>query len=166
MFCFRNTAEEKDGPIYDNALTYYLTELVKEGKIQKSEDGKYFSFERFPSRFLSIRSIGDSFVIIDSGKNNVIGEIDYPRVLNECHPNAIYLHSGSQYEVMELDLTAKKVRVKQADIDYYTEPRSMEEIEILDTFKQKKQGEITVKIGRVRVTERVIGYIRKRYIIR
>ncbi|MFH1074946.1 MAG: DEAD/DEAH box helicase [Candidatus Firestonebacteria bacterium] len=151
-----------DKGIYGAALPFFLNEMTKDNKLQKSNDGKYHSFERHPSRFLSIRSIGDSFTVVDIAKNRIIGEVDYPRVLRECHQNAVYLHSGSQYEVVELDLTAKKVKVREADIDYFTETRATEEIDVIDIFKQKQLGEITIKLGRVRVTEKVVGYVRKK----
>ncbi len=153
---------ELDISLYGATLPYFLNELTKDNKLQKSSDGKYHSFERYPSRFLSIRSIGDSFVVVDAVKNRIIGEVDYPRVLRECFQNAVYLHSGSQYEVLELDLTAKKVKVREADVDYYTEPRSTEEIEVMDVFKQKQQGEVIIKLGKVKVTEKVVGYVRKK----
>ncbi|MFH1824807.1 MAG: DEAD/DEAH box helicase [Candidatus Firestonebacteria bacterium] len=156
---FELPLDENDKDIYGESLISSLEFLVKDGKLQKSIENKYFSFIRHPERNVSIRSIGDSFLIID--EKSTIGEIDYPRVLNECHPKAIYLHSGIQYEVKELDLINKKVRVREVDVDYYTEPRTAEKVEVLDVSRQKKQGEVLLKLGKVKITEKVIGYVRK-----
>jgi DEAD/DEAH box helicase domain-containing protein len=158
---FELPISENDKEIYGENLISSLELLVKDGKLQKSVDNQYFSFIRHPERHISIRSIGDLFLIIEESKNNIIGEIDYPRVLNECHPNAIYLHSGIQYEVKELDIINRKVKVKEVDVDYYTEPRTTEEVEVLEVFKQRKQGGVILKLGRVKITEKVVGYVRK-----
>ncbi|MEI7904663.1 MAG: DEAD/DEAH box helicase [Candidatus Firestonebacteria bacterium] len=153
---------EADKIYYGAYLSPIIEELASQNKLQKSDDGRYFSPGRHPERFTSIRSIGDSFVIVDLTKNTTIGEIDYPRVLSECFPSAIYLHAGVQYEVAELDLLNKKVRVKEADVDYFTQPRSSDDVEVLEVLKQKKYGKISVKLGRVKVTEMVAGYVRKK----
>jgi len=152
----------KDAKFYATGIQAALEALAAKNRLQKSVEGLYFSCQRHPERFVGIRSIGDSFMIIDSDKSSIIGEIDYPRVLSECFPSAIYLHSGLQYEVRELDLLNKKVKAAEIDADYYTQPRSTEEVEILEIFKHKSYGKITVKYGRVRVTEQVTGYVRKK----
>ncbi len=153
---------EKDAKYYGESFRTSLEAMTAKNRLQKSVEGLYFSYQRHPERFVGIRSIGDSFIIIDSAKNSIIGEMDYPRVLSECFPSAIYLHSGIQYEVRELDLLNKKVKAVETDFDYYTQPRSSEDVEILEVFKHKSYGKITVRYGRVRVTEQVTGYVRKK----
>ena len=59
----------------------------------------------------------DNFVIIDttgedSGKPEVIGEVDFSSALTTVHPKAIYIHQGQQFHVEHLDFDKRKAYVK------------------------------------------------------
>ena len=91
-------------------------------------------------------SRGESVAIMGasgSGKStalNIIGTLEVPRVFRDGHPGAIYLHQGAQWEVAELDQNLKRVRVREVEADYYTEPRGDDNVEILEVLKRVDLG--------------------------
>jgi len=138
-------------------------ELISEGRLARSADGSAIvSLARRPHREVSLRGVGASFVIVDGATGETIGTVDGGRVFGECHPGAIYLHAGRQYAVDELDLERGYVVVRASDVDWYTTPRSEKETEILELLSERPEGSLRAGLGRLRVTERVVGYERRR----
>ena len=138
--------------------------LLDQGHLLEAVDsGDLFCLRRRPQRFVHLRGTGEPFLILDSSRNGrSIGTVDGVRVLHECHPGAVYLHAGRQYLVRELDRVDKRVHVEPADVDYYTSPLTEKDTEILEVLRERTDGPLRGWLGRVRVTERVIGYERKR----
>ncbi|HBL25496.1 MAG TPA: DEAD/DEAH box helicase [Acidobacteria bacterium] len=135
--------------------------LVEEGHLLEAEDGSELcSLRRRPQRGVTLRGTGAQYTILDGGR--MIGTIDGVRVLHECHPGAIYLHGGRQYRIEELDRDERQARAGVVDVDYFTSPLSEKETEILEVLKERTDGPLHACLGRVKVTERVIGYERKR----
>jgi DEAD/DEAH box helicase domain-containing protein len=117
-----------------------------------------------PQRHLNIRGTGDSYLIEarnSASGSRVIGTLEVPRVFRDGHPGAIYLHQGAQWEVTELDQGFKRVRVREVEVDYYTEARGDDNIEILEVLKRVDLGQIEWCFGRVRASEQVTGYVTK-----
>lgn len=137
---------------------------LKENKPEDSHQVEWISRVKNPSRFVSIRSTGERYVIMEDSTGKIKGEIDSPRVFADCHPCAIYLHNGIQHEVLELDTASKTVRVREVSADYYTESKRNETIEIIDTIHSKPLGKATIHYGTIRVTEQVVGYAKKRVV--
>jgi len=138
-------------------------ELLAEGKLsRRAEGGGIVSLVRRPEREISLRGAGAQFAIVDAARGRTIGAVDGARVFAECHPGAIYLHAGRQYGVVELDLERRVVRVEPADVDWYTSPRSEKETEILELLAERAGGSLSSGFGRLRVTERVTGFERRR----
>ncbi len=94
--------------------------------------------------------------------NGLIGFVGSGRVFAECHPGAIYLHRGRQYLVSELDLEARRVRVRPVDSSWYTRALSEKETEILSRERERPAGNFRLVQGRLRVTTRIGGYERRR----
>ena len=92
----------------------------------------------------------------------MIGTVDGVRVLHECHPGAVYLHAGRQFLVEELRQEEHRVRAAAADLDYFTTPLTEKETAILEVLKERRDGPLTARLGRLKVTERVVGFQRKR----
>jgi len=138
-----------------------LIELLRDGHLLEAEDGtELCSLRRRPQRHVTLRGTGAQHTILDGGR--MIGTVDGVRVLHECHPGAIYLHGGRQYWVEELDSEERQVRAVVADVDYFTSPLTEKETEILEVLKERTDGPLHAGLGRLKVTERVLGYERKR----
>src|SRR6185436_9848128 len=151
----------RDDQPYLERHTPRVAELVGEGHLLESEDGaELCSLRRRPQRYVTLRGAGAQHAIMDDGR--MIGTIDGVRVLHECHPGAIYLHAGRQFRIEELDREERKVQAVVVDVDYFTSPLTEKETEVLEVLKERTDGPLHAGLGRVKVTERVVGYERKR----
>lgn len=138
-------------------------ELIAAGRLARSAAGdELVSLARRPQRGVSLRGSGAQFAIVEGATGESIGAVDGARVFAECHPGAIYLHAGRQYAVDALDLERRLARVVPADVDWYTAPRSEKETEILEILAERAAGSLVAGFGRLRVTERVVGFERRR----
>jgi len=138
-------------------------EMEREGTLARDAEGnRWFTLRRRPQRDIALRSAGATYSIVDQESNRVIGTIDAVRAFHETHTGAVYLHHGQQYLVQELSIEARRVGVVRADVDYYTEVRGEKETEILEVLKEKRELGIDARLGRLKVTEELIGYERRR----
>jgi DEAD/DEAH box helicase domain-containing protein len=142
--------------------------LVQTGRILQTLDGaQWLSSASNPHRLIDIRSVGDSYTILKSSevegeKSTALGKNEGIRALKECHPGAIYLHRGETYHVEKLDLEKKVILVSATKAPYFTRVKSEKETEILEILSSKPSGNFVARLGRLRVTERILGYERRR----
>jgi DEAD/DEAH box helicase domain-containing protein len=138
-------------------------DLLREGKLAEAvDDGELHSTRRRPQREINIRGTGRTFTIENVASGRVVGTVDGVRVYHECHPGAVYLHAGRQFLVEELRLEEHRVRAAPADLDYFTTPLTEKETEILEVLEERADGPLTARLGRLKVTEKVVGFERKR----
>jgi DEAD/DEAH box helicase domain-containing protein len=138
-------------------------DLLREGKLAEAvDDRELHSTRRQPQRDINLRGSGKTFTIENLANGRVIGTVDGVRAYHECHPGAVYLHAGRQFLVEELRIEEHRVRAAPADVDYFTTPLTEKETEILEILKERKDGPLTARLGRLKVTERVVGFERKR----
>jgi DEAD/DEAH box helicase domain-containing protein len=138
-----------------------LDKLLRQGHLLASMDGdEIFSLRRWPQRSVNLRGTGETFSILAGGRT--IGTVDGVRVLHECHPGAVYLHAGRQYLIEALEREERRVQAKADELDYFTTPLTEKETEILEVLEEKTAGPLRAWLGRLKVTERVVGFERKR----
>jgi len=95
-------------------------------------------------------------------KPRVIGSLDGNRAFSEGHPGAIYLHRAAQYQVTRLDLDRHNLYARPVDVDYYTLPHREKETQILATRRSQLVKNFVCRLGELKVTERTVGYEKKR----
>ncbi|MBW8876745.1 MAG: DUF1998 domain-containing protein [Acidobacteria bacterium] len=150
----------EDRPYTDRHAARVET-LLRQGHLLAAAEGdEIFSLRRRPQRSVNLRGSGETFAIIADGRT--IGTVDGVRVLHECHPGAVYLHAGRQYLVEALEREERRVIATAADLDYFTTPLTEKETEILEVLEERADGPLQGWLGRVKVTERVVGFERKR----
>ncbi len=142
-------------------------ELVAELESQRRliptlEGDLYLAPKTRPHQEVNIRGVGEHYAIMLTKSRRSIGTLDEIRAFKEAHPGAIYLHLGKQYHVDELDIEAKNVLVHRRRVDYYTRYKSEKETEILEVLDSRPTPHFVVRLGRLKVTERVIGYEKRR----
>ena len=153
----------KNDAAYLERRAALVGELLAERELVEAADGsELYTRRRRPQRKVSLRGVDRGSTILDTNTEKVIGTVDGIRALRECHPGAIYLHSGRQYLVRGLDLEAGRVMAEPTRVDYFTVPLANKETEILEILDSRHEGSLQVWLGRLRVTERVVGYERKR----
>ncbi|MFQ5834456.1 MAG: DEAD/DEAH box helicase [bacterium] len=154
---------KKDASIYPENFSLCLDLLEKRGDLFRDREGKrWFSRKKYPQRDLNIRSIGETYTIINLKSGKVMGDIDETRLYHECYPGAIYLHRAEEYEILHLNGATRCVYAHRRDVDYYTQASSWERIEILAQQKKKDPGSFRIALGKVKVTQQVTGFEKRR----
>lgn len=137
----------------------YLTEQNR--LLECAEGNKFVCRESSPQRRISIRSIGESYEIRHPDRG-VIGHVDGVRVFKECHPGAIYLHSGEVFRIDELDRQNFRVIVSNGPDDVFTQSVTSKETDILSIDGTMQLPGLVVSNGSLRVREKVTGYTIRR----
>jgi DEAD/DEAH box helicase domain-containing protein len=156
---------------------------VTGGLVRSVGEDLWHSSRRYPQRDVNIRGIGESYTIFeeevpagageyrggkrekDPGprqKPRVIGSLDGSRVYAEGHPGSVYLHLGRQYQVTRLDLEHRNLWARPVKAGYFTQVSREKETEILRVRRSRLVRNFVVRLGDLKVTERVTGYEKKR----
>jgi DEAD/DEAH box helicase domain-containing protein len=135
--------------------------LIEAGKLHERNGQAYMPAGSYPAQYVSIRATGGQTVELRTEDGRLIERVPYDRAPFEIHSGAIYLHRGESYLVLDLDLVTKVATARQADTNYYTQPRDVTDIEVLETRASRTAGATTVHWGEVDVRRTVVGYRRK-----
>lgn len=120
---------------------------------------KWFYLGKYPHKQVNVRGTGGKRIVLKDGFGKTVGISDFETALRELHSGAVYLSQGDTFLVAKLDLEAGVATLLPHIEDYYTQTRSLTDIEILDTEFQI----YGVSIGRVRVSTEYSSFVKKRY---
>ncbi|MBI4776836.1 MAG: DEAD/DEAH box helicase [Deltaproteobacteria bacterium] len=153
-----------DDPFYPSErYAREYRELEEKRILGRNESGNsWFSILRNPHRQVSIRSVGETFTVMHAETQKVIGRVEGLRAFRECHPGAVYLHRATQYEILAMDFEHSNIKARAVDVPYYTRCESEKETEVLEILRSRPCENFLIKQGRVRVTERITGYEKRR----
>ncbi len=154
--------KEDDRPLLEPRAAIVGDLLASHDLIESADGSEITTRRRRPQRLVNLRGVEGTTAILDKRNGRVIGTVDGVRAQRECHPGAVYLHAGRQFLVRELDLEAGKAHAEAARVDYYTVPLTEKETQILEILEERQEGPLQAWLGRLLVTERVVGYERKR----
>ncbi len=154
-----NRDEEVFGPNFVEAMI----SLERDGKLGHRNNRWYYLLPGYPAEQVSIRSISsDSFFLLDESQNyRPLEEVEATMACYRIHPGAIYLHQGESYLVTRLDLDAQAAYARPVDVDYYTQPREINDVRIIRCLKVRQMPITHAYYGQVRITQQVISYKRK-----
>jgi DEAD/DEAH box helicase domain-containing protein len=139
-----------------------VADLLERGELVERRGRLHHRAGPAPHQAVDIRSAsGRLFMIVEAGTGSLLGTVDEARAFVQVHPGAIYLHQGEQYEVTELDLERHVALVRRSDADWYTQTRDITDIEVLAALTESKLGETPMFFGDARVTNHVVGFVRK-----
>jgi DEAD/DEAH box helicase domain-containing protein len=117
----------------------------------------------YPAAEVSLRSASpESFAIVDVSSGELLGSTEAARAHSTVHQGAIYMHQGRSYEVRELDLERRRALVAPFDGDWYTQPKSETDTEIVRLLDRRQALGVTLSFGEVSVTDTVLAYQRRR----
>ena len=117
----------------------------------------------YPAAEVSLRSASaESFAIVDVSSGELLGSTEAARAHSTVHEGAIYMHMGRSYEVRELDLERRRALVAPFDGDWYTQPKSHTDTEIVRLLDRRETLGVTLSFGEVSVTDTVLAYQRRR----
>lgn len=150
--------EELFGPGFAEAMV----QLERRLALEYRNDRWFYQGIGYPAEKVSLRSISaDKFAILDESQNyQLMEELEETTALRRVYPGAIYLHQGESYLITRLDLDMGIAYASPVDVDYYTEPREVNEVNILQTWQRKKMPASNACFGKLSVIQQVIGYRR------
>jgi DEAD/DEAH box helicase domain-containing protein len=154
---------EEDLDLFGPPARELARRLEEEGVIRMRRGGYRATSGRSPAAGVDVRNAGGTPVtIVEAATGQVIGTVDRARTSSTVHEGAIYLHQGESYRVLELDLEGGAALVEEARGDEYTQARRDTDIQVLEPLRHQRLARSTRWLGRVAVSERVIGYERRK----
>jgi DEAD/DEAH box helicase domain-containing protein len=141
----------------------YAEELTAAGILRERVTGYVpRRADDYPAARVALRSATrDSFALIDVGSGELLGQIEAARAYSTVHEGAIYLHLGRSYEVLALDLDARRALLEPFTGDYFTQAKRESFTWIERLHDRRDVLGVTLSFGAVAVSETVLGYQRK-----
>jgi len=99
-----------------------------------SSSSSSFSFTSSPASTLAIRSLDNTqFQLLEKGTGRLLETMEGSKAFYNIHDNAIYLHQGKTFEVIDLDVEKRVAMLERREVTYYTQPRDHTRVMILGT---------------------------------
>ncbi len=153
---------EEDFGLFGEDARTVVQVLTEAGELAPDRGRWVWRGVRYPASRVGIRTASEAqFSIVDEDQG-LLGTVDEARAFEQVHPGAVYLHQGETYVVRELDLEARVAWVRRREVDYYTEPRTVTDLEIRRVRARRPLGDTHAYLAEVEVTTQVVGYARKR----
>jgi DEAD/DEAH box helicase domain-containing protein len=151
------TADESFGK---EDLGEVLRFLEEERLLHRAGDRWHWTSESYPADAVSLRSVSsDNFVIQDVTKEpRIVAEVDYDSAPSMVHEKAIYILEGRTFFVEKYDHDERRVHVREAEVDYYTDAITYTKVKILDRFEEEPVANARRVHGEVHVTSQVVGF--------
>ncbi|MGF2944954.1 DEAD/DEAH box helicase [Mycobacterium sp. Lab-001] len=136
--------------------------LVDEGLLRLRND-RYFPAPGLnPHGAVDIRGAGGQIVIVEADTGRLLGSVGLSQAPACVHPGAVYLHQGESYVVDSLDFDGGIAFVHAEDPGHTTFARELTDIVVTGGGERSGFGSVTVGLVPVRVTRRLVGYLRRR----
>ena len=149
-------------PLFGARAEGLLDQLVAQGYLRKRPAGWFWTHSQSAAAMVNLRADGGGPVsIVDSETGSLLGTMGAPQTHYQAHNGAIYLHQGESYFVEQLNEEEHCVLVRRANPDYYTTARDVTQIEILQSLRTSRWGDVSVHFGDVKVTTQVVSFQRK-----
>jgi DEAD/DEAH box helicase domain-containing protein len=155
-------ARVDDETLFGAGFVPAMVALENSGELLYREDRWYPRPGAYPAEEVSLRALAGSRVALLNAAANyrILEEIESASALYRVHPGAIYLHQGESFRVRELDLDVGHALLEPVQVNYYTQPREVNDVRIVRVSSRRSHGSSMAYLGQVRVTQRVIGYRR------
>ena len=163
LLCAATEMPLDEAEIRDFGATEVAQGLVDDGLLRR-RNGKYFPAAGMqPHGAVDIRgSAGGQIVIVEADTGRLLGSTGVDRAPASVHPGAVYLHQGETYVVDSLDTEDGIAFVHAEDPGYATFARELTDIVVTGAGERLAFGPVTLGLVPVRVTHRVVGYLRRR----
>ncbi len=131
--------------------------LEQQHLVRKTPRGYVYSGTARPVEVVSLESISDKTVTVTCN-GNVLETLTLNKAYEEAHARGGSLHQGETYISEELNLEQLTAKVRQEDVNFYTEALKDVDVAITKTFEEK-QEKVTVSLGELVITENYHQYI-------
>jgi DEAD/DEAH box helicase domain-containing protein len=150
-----------DRDVLGDAMEEAANRLVQQGHLSLKERRLHWSRRQRPANQINIRSSGGPTYAIVAG-SDPLGTLDEARAMRDGHEGAVYLHQGDTYLVDTLDIDRRMVTVHPETVGYFTQPKTEQDLEIIDVIAKDRLGTVGHHHGVVRVETHVVAYQKRR----
>jgi DEAD/DEAH box helicase domain-containing protein len=155
-------------PITDNDRKFFpelfsesIQALEQQHLVRKTPRGYVYSGTARPVEVVNLESISDKTITVLSN-GNVLETLPLNKAYKEAHAGAVLLHQGETYISEELNLETLTAKVRQEDVNYYTEVLKDVDVAIKKTFEEKQEKD-KIGLGELTITETYHQYLTKNY---
>ena len=153
----------EDRAFLGERLAESLGRGVAEGLLRHEGEAWFSTDTDFPAGKIGLRSsAGAQYTIVEEETGDIVGTEGAEQAFSALHPGAVYLHMGDTYLVTRLDLDAHTALVRPFWDTYHTIPRREADTRILDESRQTTYGPLSLHLGEIAVSTRVIAFQKKR----
>ncbi len=157
--------DDRDGEIFGASIAEARDELMDEGLL-RNRQGRWYPSPSvtYPADEVNIRSASrERYTVVDTSQGyREMETVEQAVAFFQIHPGAIYLHQGEAYLVSELDISSRTAYARPIDADYYTQTKEITDLTIFKVNREKEAGGVSVYLGEVTVTTRVVGFRKRR----
>ncbi len=134
--------------------------LEEEKLLHRSGERWHWTSDSYPADAVSLRSVSsDNFLVQDVTRDpRIIAEVDYDSAPSMVHEKAIYILEGKTYYVEKYDHKERRVHVREAEVDYYTDAIDYTKVKVLERFLEEDAAHSRRSHGEVHVTSQVVGF--------
>jgi len=159
--------KKEDEELFTSRLKRATEMWKKEGSLTGDlRSGCRYVRNDFPQQNIDLYSISEDTFEVQIKENDEVKslpKVEKNRAYREFHPNAIYLHQGEYYQVVEFQEGPQpKVMLKPVDTDYYTETLSDTNISNIQVEEKRKAGEYKAFKGTGDVSIHYFAYRKKK----
>lgn len=157
---------EEDFAVFSLPDARFFQQLAAEDYLRVRPDGWYWNVGRpeNPHALTDLRGFGGEVQIVEFATGTVIGTISGERADMEVFPDAIYLHQGQTFRVLELERQGSSPQrvalVEALHTPLRTRSGHKTNVEILgeDAWWESPDGFVTWHFGSTQVTSQVTDY--------
>lgn len=158
--------DEGFGAIPAERTQAFLDLLTRNGQLHNQGDRYFWMADQYPAGDISLRNATPdniSLIVKSTYSTTSIGQVDLISAYWMVHPNAIYLHEGTSYQVEKLDLETGTAYLNPVIVDYYTEARKEVQVEEKNRMREEEVTGASKTLGEILVTTKVVGYRKIRW---
>ncbi len=150
-----------DKQFFPELLQESIQALEKENLIRKTPRGWVYSGTARTTEVVSLESLSHQTVTVTCN-GNLLETLTLNKAYEEAHTGAVLLHQGETYISEELDLNQLVAKVRQENVNYYTEALKDVDVAIKKTLEEKDIG-VKIGLGELGITEVYHTYVTKKY---
>lgn len=153
---------EADEEFFGPQTVPLAEQLAKQGLLRRRQHGWFWVHPQRAVDSIDIRAIqGRAVDIVEAATGRVLGHVDPTAIDRTLHPEAIYVHQGEQWLVLELNEPDSIALVQRIDATWFTQPQSVSDIRVVTTERSRRLGRGMVHVGMVEMSGQVTGYLRR-----
>lgn len=152
-----------DETLFGEGYVDAMISLEQDNTLEYRDERWYLVHDDYPAQHVNLRaSSGQNYLLVDeTAGHRTLEEVDEATALFRIYPGAIFLHQAESYLVTHLDLGRHLAYARPADVNYYTQPRELNDVHIVRSYQCRPLASTTLYFGQVRVTDQVIGFRRR-----